>query len=215
MKHILKIVSITLLLISCNSTQKNIKAVQIMNTETITEEIATFGGGCFWCIEAIFDSLKGVEAVTSGYAGGITENPTYKEVCTEDTKHVEVVQVKFNPTIITYSELVDILFHVHDPTTLNRQGNDVGEQYRSVIFHHSEKQKTEAEKVLKTSQASGLWGNSAYTTTIEEAPKFYSAEEYHQNYFENNPKQPYCEAVVSPKVLKFREKYKALLKEGF
>lgn len=176
-------------------------------------DTATFGAGCFWCVEAMFQQLKGVEHVESGYAGGKIKNPTYKMVCAGGTGSVEVAQIVFDPSVITYEKLVDILFHVHDPTTLNRQGNDVGDQYRSVIYYHNEEQKAIAEKVKNEIAASDLWADPIITT-IEPINNYSKAEDYHQNYFnENKNSNSYCSMVVAPKVQKFKLKYKELLKD--
>lgn len=169
-------------------------------------QIATLGAGCFWCVEAIFDDLKGVIDVVSGYSGGERENPTYQEICTGSTGHAEVIQVKFNPDEISFKEILLIFFSVHDPTTLNQQGNDIGTQYRSAIFFHSEEQRRVAQNVIVEIENSGIWGKPI-VTEITEFQKFYSAEDYHQEYFTNNPNQPYCSAVVAPKVAKFRKNF--------
>jgi peptide-methionine (S)-S-oxide reductase len=169
-------------------------------------EIATLGGGCFWCLEAVYTELKGVLKVDSGYAGGQVKNPTYEEVCSDETGHAEVVQVTYDPTIITYREILQVFFSIHDPTTLNRQGHDVGSQYRSVIFYHDENQKRIAQEVMQEIEKSGIWGKKLVTQLVPFV-KFFKAEEYHQNYFKNNPYQPYCQVVVAPKVAKFRKQY--------
>ena len=174
-------------------------------------ETATLGGGCFWCTEAVFDSVKGVEDVVSGYSGGHTENPTYQEVCSETTGHAEVVQIKFDAEEISFKEVLEIFFGTHDPTTLNRQGNDVGESYRSAIFYHSDEQKETAQKVIEELENEGIF-DDPIVTEVTEFTNFYSAEDYHQNYFEKNPNQPYCAAVVGPKVGKFRQKFAHRLK---
>jgi peptide-methionine (S)-S-oxide reductase len=176
-------------------------------------EIATLGGGCFWCVEAVYLDLRGVEKVVSGYAGGTVANPTYEQVCTGRTGHAEVVQVTFDPDEIDYRDLLRVFFTVHDPTTLDRQGNDVGPQYRSVIFPHSAEQKRIAEEVIAEVQASGAW-NGKIVTRIEPFTEFYPAEEYHQDYFARNPNQPYCAAVVAPKVAKFRKQHVDRLKRS-
>jgi peptide-methionine (S)-S-oxide reductase len=176
------------------------------------KEIATLAGGCFWCLEAVFVELRGVEKVVSGYMGGRTLNPTYKQICYEDTGHAEVVQITFDPQIITFRELLEVFFTIHDPTTLNRQGADIGTQYRSAIFHHSEEQRATAEQVIAELTAAGIW-NNPIVTEITAAPVFYPAEDYHQDYFANNPYQPYCMAVVAPKVAKARQKFLAKLKK--
>lgn len=183
---------------------------QITNAEgSAQRDTATLGGGCFWCVEAIYQDLKGVQKVVSGYAGGNVANPTYQEICTGTTGHAEVIQVIFDPALIRYDEILEIFFTVHDPTTLNRQGNDVGSQYRSVIFYHSEAQKESAEKVKK--DAAAIW-DDPIVTEIAPLTQFYKAEDYHQNYYKDNPYQPYCAYIISPKVKKFREKYMDKLK---
>lgn len=172
-----------------------------MNTEF---ELATFGGGCFWCTEAIFQQVAGVQKVVSGYAGGKVKNPTYKEVCTGLTGHAEVVQITFDPAVISYDELLEIFWKTHDPTTLNRQGNDVGTQYRSVIYYHSEEQKKKAEYYRKKLDESGAFGRPI-VTEISPFTEFYPAEDYHQNYYRLNPSAPYCQYVIAPKLEKFRK----------
>lgn len=174
-------------------------------------EQATLGGGCFWCLEAVFEQVKGVEMVRSGYAGGATPNPTYREVCGGDTGHAEVVQVTFDPAAVSYRELLEIFFVIHDPTTLNRQGADVGTQYRSVIFTHDEGQRKAAEEVMASLKAEGVWQNPIVTQVVP-LEKFYPAEDYHQGYYRANPEQGYCRAVVSPKVAKFRQKFAKMLR---
>ncbi|MBL8190167.1 MAG: peptide-methionine (S)-S-oxide reductase MsrA [Acidobacteria bacterium] len=178
----------------------------------LNKELATLAGGCFWCLEAVFVELRGVEKVVSGYMGGRTVNPTYKQICYEDTGHAEVVQITFDPQIITFRELLEVFFTIHDPTTLNRQGADIGSQYRSAIFHHSEEQRAIAEQVIAELTAAGIWSNPI-VTELTAAPVFYPAEDYHQDYFANNPYQPYCMAVVAPKVAKARQKFLAKLKK--
>jgi len=175
-------------------------------------ETATLAAGCFWCVEAVFDDLKGVESVESGYSGGHTEHPTYREVCSETTGHAEVVQIKFDPNVISFKEILQVFFSVHDPTTLNRQGNDIGTSYRSAIFYHSDEQKRTAEEVIKEVEAEGVYDNPI-VTQIAPFNRFYIAEDYHQEYFANNPNQPYCAAVVAPKVSKFRSKFLNKLKK--
>lgn len=173
-------------------------------------EVATLGGGCFWCLEALYSQFKGVLKVVSGYAGGHTANPTYKQVHYEDTGHAEVVQVTFDPDIIAYRELLEIFYAIHDPTTLNQQGNDVGEEYRSIILYHDEKQKQIAEDVL-VNFAAKHW-DKPIVTELKKLEKFYPAEEYHQNYFERNPEQAYCQIIINPKLAKFRQKFAQKLK---
>ena len=174
-------------------------------------QIATFGTGCFWCTEAVFLTLDGVESVVSGYAGGRNANPTYKEVCSGLTGHAECVEVKFDPKIISYLDLLQAFFRAHDPTTLNRQGADAGTQYRSVIYYHNDEQKQLAEQVKKELDASGAY-SSSIVTEISEVPVFYKAEAYHQNYFANNPDQSYCSYVIAPKLDKFKKVFKEKLK---
>jgi peptide-methionine (S)-S-oxide reductase len=174
-------------------------------------EIATLAGGCFWCTEAVFKELKGVEKVEPGYAGGTVPNPTYEQVCTGRTGHAEAVQVTLDPVIISFEELLKVFFTVHDPTTLNRQGADVGTQYRSVIFYHSDQQKSTAQQVLSEVTAAKL-RNAPIVTQIEPFQAFYRAEDYHLDYFKSNPRQPYCQMVIAPKVRKFREHYMEKLK---
>ena len=175
-------------------------------------ETATLAAGCFWCVEAVFDDLIGVEDVVSGYSGGHKENPTYQEVCSETTGHAEVVQIRFDPDQLTFADLLRVYFTVHDPTTLNRQGNDVGSSYRSAIFYHSPEQKATAEEIVKEISAAAIYDNPI-VTEVAAFDKFWPAEDYHQEYFANNPNQPYCAAVVAPKVAKFRQKFAARLKK--
>jgi len=178
----------------------------------MSTQIATLAGGCFWCLEAVFDEVKGVQSVESGYAGGHVENPSYKAVCTGRTGHAEVVRVTFDPDIVSYRDLLNVFFGIHNPTTLNRQGADVGTQYRSAIFYHDEEQKKIAEEVIKDLEAQKIFDNPI-VTTLEKMDAFYMAEDYHQEYFANNPYQPYCMAVVAPKVSKFRKHYLDMLKK--
>lgn len=180
-----------------------------MNTNLQT---ATLAGGCFWCLEAVYDEIKGVHSVESGYAGGHVDNPTYQEVCSGTTGHAEVVQVHFDPNIVSYRNLLNVFFAIHDPTTLNRQGADVGTQYRSAIFYHDEEQKRIAEELIQELNAQKIW-DRPIVTQVEKLEKFYMAEEYHQEYYARNPYQPYCMAVVTPKVTKFRKHFLELLKK--
>jgi peptide-methionine (S)-S-oxide reductase len=173
-------------------------------------EITTLGSGCFWCTEAVFQQLKGVEKVTSGYSGGHTENPSYNQVVTGRTGHAEVCQIQFDPEQISYEDLLEVFFDTHDPTTLNRQGNDVGTQYRSVIFYHSEEQKEIAERVKKELDDSDTWKNPIVTEIVP-LEKFYRAEDYHQNYYRTNPNQGYCRVVIAPKLKKFEKTFKLKL----
>ncbi len=175
-------------------------------------ETATLAGGCFWCLEAVFDQLKGVVSVESGYSNGHTPNPTYRQVCDGGTGYAEAVRVTFDPAIISYKDLLNIFFAIHDPTTLNRQGNDVGEQYRSGIYYHSQEQKETAEALIRELEAQKIWG-APIVTEVEPAKNFYVAEDYHQEYFARNPSQPYCQAVVAPKVAKFRKQFLERLKK--
>jgi peptide-methionine (S)-S-oxide reductase len=168
------------------------------------EQVAILGGGCFWCLEAVFDRLRGVKSVESGYTGGQVDNPTYRQVCDGDSGHVEVVRVTFDPSEITFKDLLEVFFEIHDPTTLNQQGNDVGEQYRSVIFYTSEEQKAQAEEMIRELNEAKKY-REPIVTAVEPAQKFYMAEAYHQEYYENNRMQPYCMFVVSPKVKKFEK----------
>lgn len=177
-----------------------------MSTQT-----AILAGGCFWCLEAVFDDLKGVESVESGYSGGHVPNPTYKQVCSETTGHAEVARVTFDPSVITYRDLLKVFFAIHDPTTLNRQGGDVGTSYRSAIFYLDEEQKRTAEEVIRELTEAKLWPNPI-VTEVTQFDTFYIAEDYHQEYFANNPFQPYCMAVVAPKVAKFRKQFVERLK---
>lgn len=172
---------------------------------------AVLGGGCFWCLEAVYDRLKGVASVESGYMGGHVDNPTYQQVCDGNTGHVEVVRVTFDPQQISFADLLEVFFGIHDPTTLNRQGGDVGEQYRSVIFYESEEQKKEAEKTIAALKAKHVWPNPI-VTAVEPAQKFYVAEDYHQTYFANNASQPYCQLVVGPKLKKFEKAFAGRIK---
>ena len=173
--------------------------------------VATLAGGCFWCIETVFNRLRGVESAVSGYMGGHTANPTYKDICNGDTGHAEVVQIAYDPDVIEFRDLLDVFFTIHDPTQRNRQGNDVGTQYRSAIFWHTPEQKAEAEAVIAALNASGQSG-APIVTEIAEAGTFYPAEDYHQRYFEQNPHQPYCQFVVAPKVAKAEGKFGGRLK---
>lgn len=176
-----------------------------------TRETATLGGGCFWCLEAVFEQLRGVDKVESGYCGGQNANPTYRQVCSGATGHAEVVQVTFDPRTISFREILEVFFATHDPTTLNRQGADVGTQYRSAIFYHSPEQKATAEQVIAELNAANLWGRPIVTEIVPYSA-FYEAEDYHQEYYRSNPEQPYCQAVISPKVAKFRKQFAGKLK---
>jgi peptide-methionine (S)-S-oxide reductase len=191
-----------------NKAMKEQKIADGMKTDT-----ATFGTGCFWCTEAIFQQLEGVLKVTSGYSGGHVANPTYEQVCNKNTGHAEAVEIVYDPSRISYDELLEVFWKVHDPTTLNRQGNDVGPQYRSVIFYHNNEQKDKAEHYKNELDKSGSWDNKI-VTAIEPFSNFYVAENYHQNYYDNNGSQPYCYFVIRPKLEKFEKVFKNKLKKN-
>ncbi len=174
--------------------------------------LATLAGGCFWCLEAVYNELRGVESVVSGYSGGHDPNPTYEAVCAETTGHAEVVQIAYDPDMVSFRELLEVFFTIHDPTTLNRQGNDVGTQYRSAVYYHDEEQRLIADEVIEEMTVAGLW-DDPIVTEVTALDTFYQAEEYHQQYFEKNPFQPYCFVVVRPKVSKFRKKFVSKLKK--
>lgn len=199
---------------SSPQTERTIPVLTVNETPPVSGkmEIATFGSGCFWCTEAIFQRVDGVLKVVSGYEGGTVKNPTYKQVCEGTTGHAECTQITFDPTKVSYAELLKIFWKTHDPTTLNRQGNDVGTQYRSVIFYHNEEQKLLAEKYKKELDASGAW-DKPIVTEITATSTFYPAEDYHQNYFNDNPGQGYCAFVIRPKVEKFEAVFKDKLKK--
>ncbi len=175
-------------------------------------EVATLAGGCFWCLEAVFDELKGVESVESGYSGGHVPNPSYAEVCEDNTGHAEAVRITFDPNVISYHDLLKVFFTIHDPTTLNRQGNDIGPQYRSAIFYDSPEQKAEAEKTIRELAESHIWDQPIVTEVVP-LQNFYVAEDYHQEYYKNNPYQGYCRVIIAPKVAKFRQKFMEQLKK--
>ncbi len=175
-------------------------------------ELATLGAGCFWCVEAVFDDLRGVKSVVSGYSGGHTESPTYREVCSETTGHAEVVNVEFDPNEISFGDVLHVFFAVHDPTTKDRQGNDIGSSYRSAIFFHSDEQEKIARETIASLNKQSIFDNPI-VTEVAKFTNFYSAEDYHQEYFANNPNQPYCAAVVAPKVIKFRKMFIDRLKK--
>jgi peptide-methionine (S)-S-oxide reductase len=181
-----------------------------MNADN-NKEVATLAGGCFWCLEAVFDELRGVEKVESGYSGGHAPNPTYRQVCAGTTGHAEVVQITFDPQVISFRELLQVFFTIHDPTTLNRQGADVGTQYRSAIFFHSPGQKKIAEEVIAEMTTAKVW-DDPIVTEVTEFSEFYPAEEYHRDYYQRNPQQPYCQMVIAPKVAKSRKHFLAKLK---
>ena len=176
-------------------------------------EITTLGGGCFWCVEAVYQELQGVQSAVSGYAGGTVDNPTYYQVCSGTTGHAEVVQITFDPKIITFEDILYVFWRTHDPTTLNRQGYDAGTQYRSIILYHSEQQRVSAEKSKHDTDASGLWPNPI-VTEISPFTMFYKAEDYHQNFYRDNPYQPYCLAIIDPKISKLRKEFREKLKNA-
>ncbi|MDV3749905.1 peptide-methionine (S)-S-oxide reductase MsrA [Elizabethkingia anophelis] len=194
---------LSLLLVSCQG-QEERKSTVKQNKMENKLAYATIGGGCFWCVESCFNMLKGVDSVISGYSGGHKANPTYEEVCTGDTGHAEVVQIAYDPAVISYKQLMEVFLFLHDPTQLNRQGNDIGTQYRSVVFYNSEEQKKETEEALKESEAKQQW-TGKYVTEVVPFEKFWPAEAYHQGYYKENPNQPYCSAVVGPKIQKFKK----------
>ena len=217
MRNSLKGLSLVLGLVfgSCTAKEKPIvkeefkEPVKIKVKEGM--EVATFAGGCFWCTEAVFLEIKGVEKVVSGYIGGKTINPTYKDICTGETGHAEAIQITFNPNEVAYEDLLEVFFATHDPTTLNRQGADVGTQYRSEIFYHSEAQKTKAENYIQLLEKEKLY-DKKIVTKVSSATVFYNAEEYHQNYYNQNSSQGYCQMVIAPKLEKLRKYYKSKLK---
>jgi len=174
-------------------------------------EIATLAGGCFWCLEAVYQDMEGVRSVASGYMGGYVDSPSYQDVCMGTTGHAEVVQLTFDPEVTSHREILEVFFAIHDPTTRNRQGNDVGTQYRSAIFYHDESQRATAEELIRELNAEEIWA-SLIVTEVQPAVRFYKAEDYHQEYFRNNPQQPYCAYIVAPKVKKFREKFAGKLR---
>lgn len=208
-KRVMGFMLMTLLIVSTVNGQ--VKTKGKMETTSKYETI-TLGAGCFWCVEAIYSRVNGVVSATSGYSGGKSENPTYKDVCSGETGHVEVVQVVYDPTVVPLAKILEIYFKTHDPTQLNRQGADIGEQYRSVIFYQNENQKKVATEIKEMLGKSGIWSDPI-VTAIEPLKNFYKAENYHQDYFENNPKQPYCQMVVNPKVEKFEKLFKDYLKK--
>ena len=203
-----------LFFVSCKKSPKQERVQftkQMITDTTITTQTATFGAGCFWCVEAVFQQLDGVQSVASGYSGGHVDNPTYKQVCNGNTGHAEVIQITYNPQEISFAELLEAFWSSHDPTTLNRQGADVGTQYRSVIYYHNNEQKELAEKFKKELTASNAFSNPV-VTEISPFTKFYKAEDYHQNYYNQNGDQPYCRMVIAPKLEKFKKVFKDKLK---
>ena len=205
---------ILVLFLGCNETrsEKIIQKKQVMDNQNKNLDTATFASGCFWCTEAIFERVNGVKSVISGYSGGTVPNPTYEEVCTGNTRHAECTQIIYDPSVISYDELLEIFWKMHDPTTLNRQGNDVGTQYRSAIFYHNEQQKEKAEYYKKKLTDEIIW-DKPIVTEITKFTKFYPAENYHQEYYDKNPNQGYCAYVITPKVEKFEKIFKDKLKK--
>jgi peptide-methionine (S)-S-oxide reductase len=179
----------------------------------MAQEIATLGGGCFWCLEAVYNEMDGVRSAVSGYMGGRVANPSYRDVCSGRTGHIEVVQVTFDPEVTSYREILEVFFAIHDPTSRDRQGNDAGEQYRSAIFYHNDRQREETEAMIRELNAEQIW-SKPIVTELRPAETFYVAEDYHQEYFRNNPGQPYCSFVVAPKVAKFRQKFAAKMRKA-
>lgn len=210
MKNFSAVILIFLNSLGCSNNAQSKFEEKMIDTNKYS--LATFGSGCFWCTEAVFTRLKGVAKVESGYSGGNVPNPSYEAVCTGKTGHAECTQIYFDPAVISYTQLLEVFFKTHDPTTLNRQGADVGTQYRSVIFYHNEEQKQLAEKVKHELTSAKIW-NSPIVTEISEFKKFYKAEDYHQNYYENNTNQGYCAFVITPKIEKFEKVFKDLLKK--
>lgn len=209
MREQVKLLTVFALAVTLLSACKATKKIEVMSSRT---ETVTLGAGCFWCVEAIFSRVNGVVKVESGYAGGHVKNPTYQEVCTGTTGHAEVVQVTFNPDVIPFTKILEIYFKTHDPTTLNRQGADIGTQYRSVIFYHTEEQKVTAQEIISQLEVSGIWSNPI-VTAVEPFINFYKAEDYHQNYYEGNKNQPYCRMVITPKLEKFEKVFNDYLKK--
>lgn len=206
---------ILLLFAACNSKAQKTQPMQEENTQPTdtTLQEATFGAGCFWCVEAIFEEVKGVKSVVAGYAGGAEKNPTYRQVSSGTTGHAEVTRIVYDPSVVSYEQLLEVLWHTHNPTTKNRQGADVGPQYRSVIFYHTDEQKKIAEKSLKKTDQSDLW-EDPIVTEIEPVTNYSKAENYHQNYYENNPNAGYCTVVIAPKLKKFRNEFSHMLKDS-
>ena len=196
-----------------NNIATNVNNMESIDPTGLKTDTAVFGAGCFWCVEAVFQQMKGVLKVSSGYSGGHVVNPTYEQVCEKNTGHVEVCQIVYDPSKVTYDELLEVFWQTHDPTTLNRQGNDAGPQYRSAIFYNSNLQKEKAEKYKTELNKSGAW-DKPIVTTIEPLKNFYIAENYHQNYYNNNSNQPYCYYVIKPKIEKFEKVFKDKMKKN-
>lgn len=198
---------------SCSQNNKPINTAKLNNMTNVQTDTATLGAGCFWCVEAVFQQLEGVLKVTSGYSGGHVPNPTYEQVCAKNTGHVEVAQIVYDPSIITFDELLEVFWKTHDPTTPNQQGNDVGPQYRSAVFYHNDEQKEKAEGYKAELDKSGAW-SKPIVTTVEPLTNFYVAESYHQNYYNQNSNQMYCRYVIQPKLEKFTKVFKDKLKKS-
>jgi peptide-methionine (S)-S-oxide reductase len=212
-KNLVWVLSFCMVLVSCAQSNKKSQQINQGNMSANGKEIATFGAGCFWCVEAVFQQMDGVEKVVSGYTGGQIANPTYKEVCSGLTGHAEVCQVTYDPKKVSFEELLEVFWKTHDPTTINRQGNDVGTQYRSSIFYHNDNQRLVAEKIKQELDASGAF-NNPITTEIAPIAPFYVAEDYHQNYYNQNGNQPYCSFVIRPKLEKFHKVFQDKVKKG-
>jgi len=209
--HVLLATLVLILFAAPTQAQKSNKSTKSMNSDKL--ERATFGEGCFWCAEAVFQEVKGVKSVVPGYAGGHVKDPTYEQVSTGTTGHAEVARIVFDPTVVSYRELLQVFWHTHNPTTLNRQGADVGTQYRSVIFYHNEEQKKIAEESMKKTEESGLW-DDPIVTKIEPLKNYSEAEDYHHNYYQNHKNAAYCSFVIAPKLKKFRKEFSYLLKDS-
>lgn len=206
----IRIVIVSIILVTAKIATAQVNNGKHMSNKQI--EVTTLGAGCFWCVEAIFKRIDGVINVESGYSGGMVKNPTYRDVCTGNTGHAEVIQITFNPTKISFAQLLEIFFKTHDPTTLNRQGADIGTQYRSIILYHSEEQRLIAEDVIRKLNGAGIW-NDPIVTQVEPFIVFFKAENYHQDYYANNTKQPYCQMVINPKIEKFERIFKEYIKK--
>jgi len=206
----IRIVIVSIILVTAKIATAQVNNGKHMSNKQI--EVTTLGAGCFWCVEAIFKRIDGVINVESGYSGGVVKNPTYRDVCTGNTGHAEVIQITFNPTKISFAQLLEIFFKTHDPTTLNRQGADIGTQYRSIILYHSEEQLLIAEDVIRKLNGAGIW-NDPIVTQVEPFIVFFKAENYHQDYYANNTKQPYCQMVINPKIEKFERIFKEYIKK--
>lgn len=216
MKNRFALLFVAILIFSaCNSKAQKTQSMQEKNIHSTNTELqeATFGAGCFWCVEAIFEEVKGVKSVVAGYAGGQEKNPTYRQVSSGTTGHAEVTRVDYDPSVVSYKQLLEVFWHTHNPTTKNRQGADVGPQYRSVIFYHNDEQKKIAEESLERTDQSDLW-EDPIVTEIEPITNYSKAENYHQNYYENNPNAGYCTVVIAPKLKKFRKEFSHMLKDS-